>query len=102
MARITDLIAFGLSAEDLKRIGRIGGWAPGSYMGKCRTCDGEIAGDKRSTQCFVCAIVALKESATSGTRRQGVAFAIREVEAAIAKVRSSPMRGPHFTRTESD
>lgn len=44
-----------LKPEDLKRIGRIGGWAPGSYTGKCEDCGGEIIGDKRAIHCFVCA-----------------------------------------------
>lgn len=49
-----------LSPEDLNRIGRIGGWAPGSYMGKCGDCGGEITAAKRAIRCFVCAVVAAK------------------------------------------
>lgn len=53
-----------LTDEDFKRIGRIGRWAPGSYTGKCSDCGGEITGDKRSSQCFVCAVIAMKECTT--------------------------------------
>ena len=51
------IVAINLSPADLDRIGRIGAWAPGSYMGKCSDCGGEIMGDKRAMQCFVCAVV---------------------------------------------
>ncbi len=37
-----------LTSDDMKRIGRICGWAPGNYMGKCADCGGEITGDKLS------------------------------------------------------
>lgn len=36
-------------------LGRVGGWAPGLYSGKCRTCDRGFFGDKRATECLPCA-----------------------------------------------
>jgi len=63
MVKMTEHIEITLTRKDLKRIGRIGGWAPGSYEGKCHDCNGEIVGDKRSIQCFTCAVVALKAEA---------------------------------------
>lgn len=32
-----------------------GGWAPGSYMGNCITCEQDYIGDKRSHTCADCA-----------------------------------------------
>jgi hypothetical protein len=60
MVRVTHYIDIHLGSADLKRIGRLGGWAPGSYMGKCLDCGGEIIGDKRSIQCFACAVVSMQ------------------------------------------
>jgi hypothetical protein len=60
MARIEDHIETTLTAKDLKRIGVVGTWAPGSYIGKCRECNGEFVGDKRALHCLPCAIVGLK------------------------------------------
>jgi hypothetical protein len=60
MVRITDFMEITLTAKDLKRIGRLNGWAPGSYEGKCGDCGGTVTGDKRSRQCFVCAVVSTK------------------------------------------
>lgn len=35
------------------------GWAPGSYMGKCRDCEGMWwDGDKRAYRCERCAMIA--------------------------------------------
>jgi len=34
----------------------IGGFAPGDYFGKCRTCGNQFQGDKRSFQCEPCAL----------------------------------------------
>jgi transcription initiation factor TFIIIB Brf1 subunit/transcription initiation factor TFIIB len=34
----------------------IGGFAPGNYFSKCRTCGNQFQGDKRSFQCEPCAI----------------------------------------------
>jgi len=62
MVKVTEMITFDIPAKDLKRIGIVGGWAPGSYMGKCFDCDGEITGDKRAILCLPCAVIALKAS----------------------------------------
>lgn len=59
MARMTDLVSINLTVEELMRIGRLSGWAPGSYIGKCLDCDREIIGDKRASQCFVCAVISM-------------------------------------------
>lgn len=95
-----------LKPEDLKRIGRIGGWAPGSYTGRCLDCRAEIVADKRASQCFVCAVasvntalIAEAEKPTDAVRQEAIAFAIKEVEAALDKVKNSPMKGPYFTKT---
>lgn len=77
--RITEYMDLRLGSKDLKRIGRIAGWAPGSYMGKCCDCDGEIIGDKRSIRCFVCAVIAMK------TGEQSKAELVREAVAAENK-----------------
>lgn len=97
-----------LKPEDLKRIGRIGGWAPGNYTGRCLDCRAEIVGDKRASQCFVCAVASINAALTAevekpadAVRREAIAFAIKEVEAALEKLKSSPMKGPYFTKAES-
>lgn len=89
--------------KDLERIGRIGGWAPGSYVGKCSDCGAEIIGDKRSIQCLPCAVIALKAVVESDAakpadvaRSEGIDFAVKAVEVAIAKVKGRPMKGPFF------
>jgi hypothetical protein len=61
------IVSISLTPADLDRIGRIGGWAPGSYTGKCLDCGGEITGDKRAIQCFVCAVDGLKRQAEAAT-----------------------------------
>jgi hypothetical protein len=63
--RITEHIDLSLNAKDLKRIGRIGGWAPGAYMGRCLDCRAEIVAAKRATQCLPCATKAAMEAATT-------------------------------------
>lgn len=67
--RTEDHIAFSLTATELKRIGRIGGWAPGSYMGKCG-CGAEFIGDKRAANCFVCAVESLKKQVEVATETE--------------------------------
>ena len=34
---------------------KIGGWASGSYMGKCKDCGDQFVGDKRAIFCLPCA-----------------------------------------------
>lgn len=53
-----------LPGQDLERIGRIAGWAPGTYTGKCRDCGAALIADKRASQCFACAVVAMRDAAT--------------------------------------
>jgi len=49
-----------MKAEDYaERIGRVGGYAPGNYFGKCSICEREFAGDKRAIHCLPCAIAQL-------------------------------------------
>lgn len=72
------IVSINLTPADLDRIGRLGGWAPGSYMGKCLDCGGEIIGDKRASQCFVCAV--------EGLRRQVETAALAERERCIGVV----------------
>ncbi|GGD31333.1 hypothetical protein [Aureimonas glaciei] len=46
----------------------IGGWAPGGYQARCRTCgEMHIGCDKRTLQCLPCAVVAAMD-ATAGAR----------------------------------
>lgn len=101
MARIEDHIAFSLTAAELKRIGRVCGWAPGSYMGKCGDCGGETIGDKRSVQCFACAVGSLKqqlETAALDERERCVKIVEKanwaaSSEAIIARIRSTQETG---------
>jgi len=44
-----------LAPQDLDRIGRLAGWAPGKYTGKCGDCEKDMIADKRAIRCFVCA-----------------------------------------------
>jgi hypothetical protein len=96
MTRVTDHIAFSLTASELKRIGRLGGWAPGSYMGKCLDCGGEIIGDKRASQCFVCAVEGLRRqvgAATMAERKRCIEIVDKarwsaSSEAIIARIKS--------------
>ena len=48
-----------------REIGRVGGWAPGNYMGKCGECNRAfIGGDKRAIRCLPCAVATLDRRAT--------------------------------------
>lgn len=55
--------ALSISVEDLKLLGRLAGWAPGDYMGKCHKCGAEMVADKRAGHCFVCAVAILRDQA---------------------------------------
>jgi hypothetical protein len=46
-------------ADELVKRLRDHGYAPGSYMVKCRTCDETFIGDKRAWSCEPCALAAL-------------------------------------------
>lgn len=48
--------------EMAAELGRVGGWAPGAYFGKCRKCDREFIGDKRAHECLPCATKRLDET----------------------------------------
>jgi hypothetical protein len=50
--------------EMAAELGRVGGWAPGNYMGKCGKCGREFEGDKRASQCLPCAVSTLDKRAT--------------------------------------
>jgi hypothetical protein len=50
--------------EMAAELGRVGGWAPGFYMGKCGGCDRGFMGDKRATKCLPCAANGLEERVT--------------------------------------
>jgi hypothetical protein len=39
----------------------IGGFAPGNYLNKCRSCGIRFAGDKRANQCEPCAIKEMEQ-----------------------------------------
>lgn len=56
-----------LPGAALDCIGGIGGWAPGQYTGKCRDCGANMIADKRASQCFVCAVIAMRDAATPKT-----------------------------------
>ena len=56
-----------LAPQDLERIGRLAGWAPGKYMGKCHECGQDMIADKRAINCFICAIESLKRQADAAT-----------------------------------
>ena len=51
-----------ISPQDLERIGRLAGWAPGNYTGLCRECRKDMIADKRAIHCFVCAVLQVKAS----------------------------------------
>ncbi len=60
----------------LQRIGRVGGWAPGPYLGKCQNCGEEFNGDKRAFECLPCAIGDLQRQIIDlHRRRHGDEFA---------------------------
>ncbi len=44
-------------------LGRVRGWAPGSYTSKCGGCGREFEGDKRAYECLPCAVKGLEETA---------------------------------------
>lgn len=47
----------------------VGGYAPGDYMGRCRTCGETVVGvAKRATQCLRCAVMATKRALESVDR----------------------------------
>jgi hypothetical protein len=41
--------------EMASELGRVRGWAPGNYLGKCRGCGQGFMGDKRASECLPCA-----------------------------------------------
>lgn len=45
--------------KQVERIGRLGAFAPGSYMCRCLACDDIFQGDKRARQCLACTVTAL-------------------------------------------
>lgn len=57
-----------MSDVDLASLGRVGGWASGSYYGKCRLCDHEFTGDKRACECLPCAVTGLQNDVTKMTK----------------------------------
>lgn len=48
--------------DQVERIGRIGAFAPGSYINACRTCGAHFLGDKRAHQCLACTVTAMAQS----------------------------------------
>lgn len=52
------------AARDLNEMAgelrRVGGWAPGNYIGKCFDCKRGFMGDKRAAQCLPCAAVRME------------------------------------------
>lgn len=49
--------------EQTTRLGRVGMWAPGSYVCKCSACERQFEGDKRAMNCLPCAVSRLSEIA---------------------------------------
>jgi hypothetical protein len=45
--------------QAVERLGRVGGFAPGSYISHCVACDRQFLGDKRAINCLPCAVAAL-------------------------------------------
>lgn len=44
----------------VKRLGRVGTFAPGNYISKCMVCQVQFVGDKRALNCLPCAVSALR------------------------------------------
>jgi len=53
------------AAALLQSLGRVGGWAPGYYTGRCFECKETFTGDKRASFCLPCAIANLTKSAAA-------------------------------------
>jgi hypothetical protein len=67
-----------VAPQDLERIGRLAGWAPGRYTGKCSDCEKDMIADKRAIRCFVCAtcFAARQVESMSANYRLMVYFAV--------------------------
>jgi hypothetical protein len=56
--------------EMVKRLGRVGAFAPGSYISRCVACQVMFEGDKRALNCLPCAVSAILARQT-GEQDQG-------------------------------
>ncbi len=54
----------------VKRLGRVGAFAPGSYISQCAACQVMFEGDKRALNCLPCAVSAILARQT-GEQDQG-------------------------------
>ncbi len=68
--------------EMASELGRVRGWAPGNYLGKCRGCGQGFMGDKRASECLPCAANGLQERAVElyAVLRPFQAFAERNID----------------------
>lgn len=57
------------------------GYAPGAYVGSCKSCNEEFIGDKYATHCEICAINLLNES------HKNLLIKNREMENMISKIK---------------
>lgn len=51
-----------ITQQDLTRVGRLAGWAPGNYTGTCRECRQHMVADKRAIHCFICAVIQMRDA----------------------------------------
>lgn len=58
--------------DQANSLGRVGGWAPGSYMGRCLTCERLFEGDKRATSCLPCGVANLQRIVAKATDGPGL------------------------------
>lgn len=63
--------------EQTARLGRVGMWAPGSYISKCSACERQFEGDKRAMNCLPCAVSRLSSMADRATDEEALARVIR-------------------------
>lgn len=59
--------------DQVKRLGRVGAWAPGSYLCKCLSCETTFEGDKRAMSCLPCAVARLDAIASKATDEEALA-----------------------------
>lgn len=77
-----------MSDTQINSLGRVGGWAPGRYFGRCHECGDDFTGDKRAIHCLFCGIKAVTERLDfleEATRLAGQA-----VDEALGKCQHNP------------
>lgn len=69
IAAVREVVEAALALDNdamVKKLGRVGLWAPGSYICICGGCGVQFIGDKRALRCLPCAVSAPQEPAGVG------------------------------------